>query len=80
MKALGLGKEWFRLDGSLKSGWRQYLIGLNVPESNIKNFIALKNSHLRIETKQFWPVHKSQTELVAQMDADNLAHLRSIAL
>lgn len=46
LKALGLGPEWFRADRTLISGWRQYLMGLDVPRENITKFIALKNRHL----------------------------------
>lgn len=80
LRALGLSGNYFRSNGGLYSGWKWDLIGKNVPKENIDNFLTLKDKHLKIEpTKQLWPLHKSQAKLVAQMDADNLAHLQSIA-
>ena len=44
IRSLGVDDEI--TGGMFKKGWKKRITGLDIPEENIKRFLALKDSHL----------------------------------
>ena len=52
LRALGLPDSYFKANGGLVKGWKDYLIGSNINEKNINEFLSLKNKHLKLKKQQ----------------------------